>query len=174
MSHRRFTFMRWTVAAAVATLAVTALAPGSQAGDNGRLPSGAGSDIPRQAIPNETANDPPIDYRSGVAYYSARTAYDRALYYCDEKPLEQQDACRDAADARYGYPDPGYVAQAGLPAARPPAPSLVYRGNGPAPEYSVHSSPNEIYWSGGTAEVDRCTLNYGAGPECLHGGLAGN
>ena len=179
MSPHRFTFARWVVAAAVATLPLAAFAWGSQAGDNGRQPVGADTDSPRQAIPNETTNYPPIDYESGTAYYAATTAYDRALYYCDQRPVEQRDACRDTAAARYGYPQ-GSERRPAFVETYPPymtyrysSPSPVYRGTGPAPEYYASSSPR-VYWSEGMAEVDRCAPNYGAGSECLHGGVAGD
>jgi hypothetical protein len=91
---------------ALAALPGFVAAAGSQAGDNGRQPIGADTDSPRQAVPNATTNDDIVDY--GTSYYGATTAYQRSLFYCNQKPPELQDACRDAADARYGYPGYGY------------------------------------------------------------------
>jgi hypothetical protein len=95
---------------ALAALPGFVAAAGSQAGDNGRQPIGADSDSPRQAIPDATTNDAAVDY--GTTYYGATTAYQRALYYCAQKPPELQSLCREAADARYGYP--GYGDRNGL------------------------------------------------------------
>ena len=62
--------------------------------------------LPRLAGAAGPTDDATVGY--GTAYYGATTAYQRSLYYCDQKPPELQDACRDGADARYGYPASGY------------------------------------------------------------------
>ena len=129
---------------ALAALPGFALAMGSQAGDNGRLPIGADNDGPREAIPNQGAEagfwqseygygyyDPyryyyvPRSYSyayvqpPAVTYYSPPPAVTyssppptvyynggyyayndpdraRALASCDNVPLAQRPACRDA------------------------------------------------------------------------------
>jgi len=177
----RFALRRFAVAMAIAVFPLSAFAWGSQAGDNGRQPIGADTDSPRQAIPNATSNDAPIDYQAGTAYYGATTAHQRALYYCDQKPVELRDTCRDAADARYGFPNDTYVASY-------PSYMTYYEQSGPVyytypsaqvwhydtysatPEYYVYSPYPSSTWMGNT----RCAPVYGAGPEsCLHGSLPG-
>ena len=55
--------------AALAALPSLAVAAGSQAGDNGRLPIGADNEGPRQAIPNAMTNDGNLYYYDGPTYY---------------------------------------------------------------------------------------------------------
>ncbi len=172
----RFAVRRLALAAAIAALPLTAFAWGSQAGDNGRQPIGADNDSPRQAIPNETSNDVPIDYQAGTAYYGATTAHQRALYYCDQKPVALQDACREAADARYGFPSDSYVASYPgymtyyYPYASGPV-YWRYEAYPATPDYYVYSPYPSNTWMG---NVNRCAPLYGAArADCLHGSSTG-
>jgi hypothetical protein len=187
----RFALRRLALATAIALLPMTAFAWGSQAGDNGRQPLGADNEGPRQSVPNATTNDP-IDYQAGTAYYSATTAHQRALYYCDQKPIALQDACRDAADARYGYPSArtAYVSPS-------TGTSYVYTESYPSYMtyyYSSPTYPNPTYYRYDTYAVgpdyyvvypdapvtpsmnslNRCApLLAAARAECLHGSTPG-
>jgi hypothetical protein len=85
--------------ATLATLPGVAAAQGSQAGDNGRQPVGADADSPRQAIPNEMTNDGTRYYRDNRVYYQAHDPdryADLSLWNCDQQPLPERPACRDA------------------------------------------------------------------------------
>ena len=190
ISSCRFAIRQMALATAVALLPAVALAWGSQAGDNGRQPLGSDNEGPRQAIPNTYGNDVPI-YQAGTAYYSATTAHQRALFYCDQKPVELRPACRDAADARYGYPVDGYVA------TYPGYMTYYYPGTGvyysSAPQYGVGTT---TYWRYDTYvpsteyyvaspypgdssmmsmnSLNRCVPLYAAArAECLHGSTPG-
>lgn len=178
----RFAFRRLALATAIALLPVTAFAWGSQAGDNGRQPIGADTEGPRQSIPNATTNDP-IDYQAGTAYYSATTAHQRALYYCDQKPLALQDACRDAAEARYGYPSTGttYVYTETYPRymtyyySSPTYPNPTYYRYdtyAAGPDYYVVYPDGPVTPS--MNSLNRCApLLAAARAECLHGSTPG-
>ncbi|HTS22258.1 MAG TPA: hypothetical protein VMN79_10670 [Casimicrobiaceae bacterium] len=186
MSHR-FALRHLTLVAAIAALPLTAFAWGSQAGDNGRQPIGADNDSPRQAIPDQASNDVQIHAQSGTAYYAATTAYERALYYCDRKPLELRDACRDAADARYGFPSEGYMAQPAYVETYPPY--MTYydpypQARSPAygsfdayvasPDYYVYVPYPGDTSARDTNSLNRCApLDGAARSDCLHGGAAG-
>ena len=173
----RLALRRLALAMAIALLPGAAFAWGSQAGDNGRQPIGADNDTPRQSIPNESSNDVPVDYQSGTVYYAATTAHQRALYYCDQKPFALQDACREAADARYGYPSGGYT-------ETHPGYMTYYYPSGPvywrydtyaaSPEYyGVSPYPNDTSMLEMNA-LSRCApLMAAARAECLHGSTPG-
>jgi len=187
-SFHGFAARRVALAIAIALLPGLALAWGSQAGDNGRQPIGADNEGPRQAIPDETSNDVPVDYQAGAAYYAATTAHQRALYYCDQKPIDLRQACRDAADARYGYPSDGYVAihPGYMTYYYPPAATYYpeygvghtyyrgYDGYVAAPEYDVASPyPDETSVTSPN-DLSRCAPLYAAARvECLHGSTPG-
>ena len=169
---------RLALAMAISLLPATAFSWGSQAGDNGRQPIGADNEGPRQAVPGAMTNDLSIDYQAGTAYYSATTAHDRALYYCDQKPIELQGPCRDAAEARYGYPSGGYIES--HPAYMTyyyPAPAAQYW------RYDTYAATPEYYvvspYPGDTSlanmnSLNRCTPLYAAArAECLHGSTPG-
>jgi hypothetical protein len=186
-SHN-FALRRLVLAMAIALLPAAAFAWGSQAGDNGRQPLGSDTEGPRQAIPNAMTNDVPIDYQAGTEYYSATTAHQRALYYCDQKPVQLQQACRDSANARYGFPNDGYVAT--YPAYMTyyyPSTGTYYRyGAAPtyyywrydsyavSPDYAVVSPyPNDTSIVGMNS-LNRCAPLYAAArAECLHGSTPG-
>jgi hypothetical protein len=184
---QRFAARRLGLAIAIAALPAAALAWGSQAGDNGRQPIGADNEGPRQAIPNATTNDVTIDYQSGTAYYAATTAHQRALYYCDQKPVAYQQACRDAADARYGYPIDGYVATyPGYMTYYYPGTRTYYSQYGVGTtyyRYDTYSASPEYYvtspYPGDTSllsmnSLNRCAPLYAAArAECLHGSTPG-
>jgi len=179
----RFALRRLALATAIALLPVTAFAWGSQAGDNGRQPLGADNEGPRQSVPNAMTNDP-IDYQAGTAYYSATTARQRALYYCDQKPLALQDACRDAAEARYGYPATGYTYSYAeshpayltyyYPYATYPSGTTYYRYDTFAvgPDYYVVYPDAPV--TPNMNSLNRCApLLAAARAECLHGSTPG-
>ena len=181
-------FHRTILAFCIALLPASAFAWGSQAGDNGRQPIGADNDSPRQAIPNATTNDGPFDY--GIAYYGATNAYGRALYFCDQKPPELQDACRDGAEARYSYPEYGYRDQQ---TGQYPAYLAYVPGTPNAIAYGEPGAPGSIaYYDPRTAEYyvyprypgDTSTRNTNTSPrcaalsgaarvDCLHGAAPG-
>ncbi len=183
----RFSVRSLGVAMAIALMPALAFAWGSQAGDNGRYPIGADNEGPRQAIPNATTNDAPIDYQSGTAYYAATTAHQRALYYCDQKPIDLQQACRDAADARYGYPVDGYVAtHPGYMTYYYPSTETYYPRYGAGPTYYWRSDTYAVtpgyyvvtpYSDDATLSMNalnRCAPLYAAArAECLHGSTPG-
>lgn len=184
----RFAVRRVGLAITIALLPATVLAWGSQAGDNGRQPLGADTEGPRQAIPNASTNDAPIDYQAGTAYYAATTAHQRALYYCDQRPVAFQQACRDAADARYGYPVDGYAAT--YPSYMTyyyPDTGTYYPRYGVGPtyywRYDTYAASPEYYvaspYPGDTSmlsmnSTNRCApLDGAARAECLHGSTPG-
>ena len=111
--------------AALLALPGLAAAQGTQAGDNGRQPVGADADSPRQAIPNASTNDGRY-YNDNRVYYQTRNPdgtryyYDNRVYYqahdpdryperyplrnCEELPLSERPACRDAMYHHEYYP----------------------------------------------------------------------
>jgi len=117
------TIRRTMLFVALAALPGFAAAAGSQAGDNGRQPLGADNETPRQAIPNASTNDGtwynydsrayygapnygPRYYVSpydGVPLYFGPTYDQRNVLLCDQQPLAERAACRDAAVAGYDY-----------------------------------------------------------------------
>jgi hypothetical protein len=118
-SHR----IRHTVLIALlGALPAIATAQGSQAGDNGRLPIGADSDSPRQAIPNSMSNDGNLyGYNGRVRYASpyAPTYYDAPYYvpryydgyhaeYYDVPPQYYVPPSYYYAPPSYYYPPPSY------------------------------------------------------------------
>jgi hypothetical protein len=185
----RFAVRQLGLAIAIALLPAAALAWGSQSGDNGRQPLGADNEGPRQAIPNAMSNDVPIDYQAGTAYYAATTAHQRALYYCDQKPVEFQQVCRDAADARYGYPVDGYVAMypGYMTYYYPPTGTYYPQQYGVGTtyywRYDTYAVSPEYYvvspYPGDTStmsmnSLNRCAPLYAAArAECLHGSTPG-
>lgn len=102
------TMRKMLLIATLATLPGLAAAQGSQAGDNGRQPVGADADSPRQAIPNQRTNDGTRNYPDHRVYYQDRDnrVYyqdqdpdrytDRSLWNCEQQPLAERPACRDA------------------------------------------------------------------------------
>jgi hypothetical protein len=183
-----YRFHRFILAICFAVQPASAFPWGSQAGDNGRQPIGADNDSPRQAIPNATTNDATVDY--GIAYYGATSVYERALYYCDQKPVEVRDACRDGAEARYGYPEYGYRDEQ---TGQYPAYLTYVPGNPDALAYGQPGAPGSIaYYDPRTADYyayprypgDTSTRNTNTSPrcaalsgaarvDCLHGSAAG-
>jgi hypothetical protein len=188
-SNHRFTLRHAALAMAVAALPLTAFAWGSQAGDNGQQPVGADNDGPRQAIPNETSNDVPIETQirhqnadeGGSVYYVAPPSYAVALSDCDREPLAERAECRGAAAARYDvayvesypaymtyyYPYPGgpvywrYDTYAAAPDAHVTRPDdHAYR------PYGTYDS-----WSTVEATNPCAPVFGGARDECLHGTL---
>jgi hypothetical protein len=180
-------FYRIILAACFAALPASAWAWGSQAGDDGRQPIGADNDSPRQAIPSATSNDPAVAY--GTGYYAATTRYGRALYFCDQKPPELRDACRDGAEARYGYPESGRDDQTAQAPAYlsyvPGAPDVVTYGEPGAPGSIAYYDPRmadyDVYprYPGDTLTRNantspRCApLSGVARVDCLHGAAPG-
>jgi len=165
-----------------AMLPASAFSWGLQAGDTGLQSMGADNDPP-QAIPGAT-----VDY--GTAYYGATSAYERALYFCDQKPPEVQDACRDGGQARYGYPEDGYRDEQtgqypaylayvpGTPDAiaygEPGAPgSIAYYDPRTADYYAYPRYPGDTSMRN-TNTAPRCAALSGAARiDCLHGSAAG-
>jgi hypothetical protein len=133
---------------------------------------------PRQAIPNAAANDATADY--GIAYYGATTAYQRSLYYCDQKPPELQDACRDTADARYGYPSDGYRNElaenypAYLTYSYPRTPDYVAYYDPTMAEYHFNwRYPGDTSTRNVNTNPRCAPLSGAAKIDCLHGGAPG-
>ena len=154
----RFPMRQAAVAVAVACLPLTAFAWGSQAGDNGRMPIGADNEGPRQAIPNASTNDAPIQYQ-----YQSSTRY----YYV--YPSESYMA--QPAQPAYVETYPGYMTYYyTVPSTR------VYRYETyPAPEYYVYSRPYyDSTYGADTGAINRCAPLYGAArTDCLHGAAPG-
>jgi hypothetical protein len=90
------TIRHTTLAIAVAALSGLALA--QSYGDKPQQP-GASSGMPAQTAPGAPMNNGMMDKGS-----SADTAYQKALAACEQKPAAQQQACREAANARYNKP----------------------------------------------------------------------
>jgi hypothetical protein len=175
----RFTTRRFAAAVAIAALPLAAFGWGLPIGHQPE------NDTPRDASPAASAGA--VDYQAGTEYYAATTAHQRALYYCDRKPIQLQDACRDAADARYGYPSERYTeSYPGYMTYYYPYPGgpVHWRDGGYAPgqqhyAYSAYPayvySPSYVYSPDSSAtfdnsELDRCAPAYGAGSSnCLHG-----
>jgi hypothetical protein len=158
---------RVIAAVAFACLPVTAFAWGSQAGDNGRYPIGADNEGPRQAIPNQTSNDVPIQYQyqSSATYY----VYPSEGYMAQPAYVETQPA--------YVETHPPYMTYYYS------SPTTVYRYDtyAAAPEYYVYRAPDYYAYSPYGADTRninstiRCAPVYGAArADCLHGSSAGD
>jgi hypothetical protein len=193
-SNHRFTLRHAAFAMAVAALPLTAFAWGSQAGDNGQQPVGADNDGPRQAIPNETSNDVPIETQirhqianeGGSVYYVAPPSQAGAPPDCDRQPLAERAECRDAAAARYDVAGDAYVES--YPAYMTyyypyPGGPVYWRYDtyAAAPDrYVATPDDDHAYRSYGTYDswstagaINPCAPVFGgARDECLHGTLS--
>jgi hypothetical protein len=88
-----------TIRYTILTIALTALSGLALAQSYGDKPQQPGaSNAPAQTAPSPM-NNGTMDKGS-----STNAAYQKALAACEQKPAEQQQACRDAASARYNKP----------------------------------------------------------------------
>ena len=82
--------IRYTILA-LALAALPGLAAAQTYGDKAQQPS-----ADKQTTPSAPASEGTMN--KGAA---GNTAHQKALAACDQKPAEQQQACRDAADAKF-------------------------------------------------------------------------
>lgn len=89
-----------TIRYSVLTIALAALSGLALAQSYGDKPQQPGAtNMPAQAAPGAPMNNGTMDKDS-----STNAAYQKALAACEQKPAAQQQACRDAATARYNKP----------------------------------------------------------------------
>lgn len=152
----RFAMRRTVMAVAVACLPLTAFAWGSQAGDNGRMPLGADNEGPRQAVPNASTNDAPIQYQSTTTYY----------YVSPYEGYMAQPAQPAYVETHPSYMTYYYTA---------PSAQIYQWKTHPAPEYYVYSRPYyDSTYGADTNAMNRCAPLYGAArTDCLHGAAPG-
>ncbi len=90
--------IRYTILA-LALAALPGLAAAQTYGDKAQQPST--TTTPSQTTTPSTGTD---TMNKGT---STSAAYQKALAACDQKPADQQQACRDAADAKFGKQQQG-------------------------------------------------------------------